>query len=183
MRISVLFDVALQADSREEDRAVATRSTVMLGRPSPNRQARQQDRRQFRRNILLLAFLFPLSTSGCYWLKYGKLMRTHVELLLSMAQKMSDLLEDRRTITPTMMNEFSYPLDRARDFVRIVGQRYAERGSLQAFVEFLDTYTELVKETEQLRMQNEGMDGFHDRLVALREQGAQVKAILKKEGW
>ncbi len=115
---------------------------------------------------------------GCYWLKYGKLMRTHIDLLVSMAKKMSDLLEDHQTIS---MEEFTYPLDRARDFVRIVSSRYAERRSLQAFSRFLDAYAELVKEIDRLRGQSADVTAFRERVAALREQGEQVKALLAEE--
>ncbi len=150
----------------------------MLGRLSPDRQAQRKDWWLY----LVVALLFPLALAGCYWLKYGKLMRTHVDLLVSMSQKMSDLLEDQRAITPNMMDEFSYPLERARDFVRIVSARYAERRSLPAFSHFLDTYAELVKEIDQLRVQHGDATAFGERVAALREQGEQVKAILVEEG-
>ena len=150
----------------------------MLGSSSPYRQALPSYRS---RRFILLVLSLLLTISGCYWLKYSKLMRTHVDLLLSMSQKMSDLLEDRRTISPTMMNEFSYPLDRARDFVRIVGQRYAQRRSLQAFTQFLDVYAELVKETDRLRVLQGESSGFHERVDALRKKGEEVKAILAEE--
>jgi hypothetical protein len=94
---------------------------------------------------------------------------------------MNDLLEDHRAITPTMMGEFSYPLERARDFARIAGQRYAGRRSLQAFSHFLDAYAGLLNETDRLRVLNGDLAGFRERVAALREQGAQVKAILAAE--
>jgi len=153
----------------------------MLGRPSPNRQAQQPPRRDSRWLLSLLALFLLLVLSGCYWLKYGRLMRTHIDLLLSMAQKMNDLLEDHQAIPPPMMSEFSYPLERARDFARIAGQRYAERQSLQAFSHFLDAYAELLKETDRLRVLNGDLTDFRERVTTLREQGAQVKAILADE--
>jgi hypothetical protein len=122
-----------------------------------------------------------LLLGGCYWLKYGKLMRTHIDLLLSMAKKMGDLLEDRRTITPSMLDEFTYPLERARDFVRIVSPRYGERRSLQAFSHFLDAYAQLVQETERLRGESTDAGGFREGVAVLREQGEHVKAILAEE--
>src|SRR6266446_1671402 len=137
----------------------------MLGRPSPDRQAQQPPRRDSRWLLSLLALLLLLVLSGCYWLKYCRLMRTHIDLLLSMAKKMSDLLEDHQAITPPMMSEFSYPLERARDFARIAGQRYAER----------------LKETDRLRVLNGDLTDFRARVTTLREQGAQVKAILADE--
>ena len=165
-------------------RVIAVRSIFsifMLGRPSPDRQARQPPRRDSRWLLSLLVLLLVLVLSGCYWLKYGRLMRTHIDLLLSMAKKMSDLLEDHQAITSPMMSEFSYPLERARDFARIAGQRYAERQSLQAFSHFLDAYAELLKETDRLRVLNGDLTDFRARVTTLREQGAQVKAILADE--
>lgn len=110
-------------------------------------------------------------------------MRTHVDLLISMAKKMNALVEDRHTIAPSMMEEFSYPLERARDFVRIVSSRYAERQSLRAFTDFLDTYAELVREVDRLRVlrSNEKPMDLSQRIEALQEQGARVKAILAEE--
>jgi hypothetical protein len=150
----------------------------MLGPLSPDRQGQ---RRNLSCALVVTSalLLLPLAVGGCYWLKYGKLMRTHVDLLLSMARKMNDLLEDRRTIS---MQEFSYPLERARDFVRIVSSRYAERQSLQAFNSFLDTYAELVKEADRFRGRDEGTGKFRDRFTALQEQGEKVKALLTEEG-
>jgi hypothetical protein len=163
------------------NRVTVARSAFMLGRPSHNRQAQQPYRRDPRWVLSLLALSLPLVLGGCYWLKYGKLMRTHIDLLLSMAKKMNDLLEDRRPITPKMIDEFSYPLERARDFARVVRSRYAGRQSLQAFDRFLDTYAELVQETDRRRVLNEDLTDFHGRVEALREQGAQIKAILADE--
>jgi len=150
----------------------------MLGPLSPHRQARRKG--WWYSPVIVLLVLLALG--GCYWLKYGKLMRTHIDLLISMSKKMSDLLEDQRAVTPNMMDEFSYPLERARDFVRIVSSRYAKRQSLQAFSHFLDTYAELLKEIDRLRLQHDDTTAFRERVVALREQGERVKAILVEEG-
>jgi hypothetical protein len=124
--------------------------------------------------VLCLAF------GGCYWLKYGKLMRTHVDLLLSMSAKMGDLLEDGR---PISTKEFSYPLERAQDFLRIVSSRYGQQPSWREFRHFLDMYAELLKEPERLREQPEGITKFHGRIATLRQEGQRVKALLAEEGW
>lgn len=118
---------------------------------------------------------------GCYWLKYNKLMRTHVELLLSMAGKASSLLEDQRAITPTMMNEFTYPLERAEDFVRIVKGYYAERKSLRAFEDMLVVYTPLVQEVDRLRAMQGDLSSFRERVRILREHAERVEAALVEE--
>src|SRR5262245_12169683 len=164
-------------------RHLVTRSVVMLGFPSPDRQARQDYWRHSHRIATLAMLLCSLAIGGCYWLKYGKLMRTHVDLLLSMADKMTNLLEDGQTVTPTMMNEFSYPLDRAGDFVRIVHPHYAERKSLQEFGPCLDAYDTLVHDMDWMRLQNEkDVNGFRQRVEALKAQGERVKATLVEEG-
>ncbi|HJY79685.1 MAG TPA: hypothetical protein VKK81_01170 [Candidatus Binatia bacterium] len=178
MRHYSLFGTIPQAFGSTGDRNPTLHPRCMLGRLSPDRQAQRKQWWLY----LGVAVLFPLAVGGCYWLKYGKLMRTHIDLLVSMSKKMSDLLEDHRAITLNMMDEFSYPLERARDFVRIVSSRYAERRSLSAFSHFLDTYAELVKEIDRLRVQNGDATAFHERVAALREQGEQVKTILAEEG-
>jgi hypothetical protein len=154
----------------------------MLGRLSPYRQAPQLHYRAgWRQLVFSCLLLFPVMVGGCYWLKYGKLMRTHVDLLVSMAKKMGDMLEDRRSMTPAMMEEFSYPLERARDFVRIVSPRYEGRQSLQAFNDFLSIYARLVEETDRLRVASEGTLDFRHQLQVLQEQGERVKIFLAEE--
>jgi hypothetical protein len=156
--------------------------SCMLGRLSPYRQAPQANYRACWRQVVFSFFLlFPLVLGGCYWLKYGKLMRTHVDLLISMAKKMGDVLEDHRPMTPAMMEEFSYPLERARDFVRIVSPRYGGRQSLRAFNDFLAIYAKLVEETDRLRIASKGTLDFRHQLQVLQEQGERVKIILAEE--
>jgi len=178
MRHYSLFGTIPQELDRAGGRNPTLHPICMLGSLSPDRQARQKGWRYG----LVLVLLAPLAMGGCYWLKYGKLMRTHVDLLVSMAKKMGDLLEDRRAITPNLMDEFSYPWERARDFVRIVSPRYAGRRSLQEFGRFLDIYAELLKEIDRLRLHNDDTTAFRERVTALRAQGERVKAILVEEG-
>lgn len=152
----------------------------MLGPLSPDRQDRLSGRWTAVRPVVLVMLLFCLAFGGCYWLKYGKLMRTHVDLLLSMATKMGDLLEDNR---PVSTEEFSYPLERAQDFLRIVSSRYSEQRSLQEFRHFLEMYAELLKEPERLRGQPESITRFRERVATLQQEGQTVKALLTEEGW
>ena len=114
--------------------------STMLGRWFPNRQARLLAPQELVRVSILLCLILPWSLGGCYWLKYEKLMHTHIELMRAMTDKMSRLLEDKAAVTPSTLNEFLYPLERARDFSRIVAQHYAERPSLSAFNRLLDVY-------------------------------------------
>lgn len=157
----------------------------MLGSGSLNRQDLRHNRRTNGwGTVQCLFFVFlslSLTLSGCYWLKYNKLMRTHVELLLAMADKVSGLLEDQRPITPTMMNEFTYPLERAEDFVRIVKRYYAGRKSLHVFEGMLAVYTPLVQEADRLRLLQGDLGGFQKRVRMLREHAERVEAALVEE--
>lgn len=108
-------------------------------------------------------------------------MHTHIELMRAMTDKMNRLLEDNDPMTPTMMNEFLYPLERARDFSRIVAQRYADRLSLTAFDQLLDRYESLVTEADRLRIQPGSLDHFQSRTQAVRDQAARVETLLASE--
>ena len=133
---------------------------IMLGCRFRDRQARPRLLKQTGRRVTLCSLVLVCSLGGCYWLKYEKLMHTHVELLLAMTDKMSRLLEDNETMTPTMMTEFLYPLERARDFVRIAAQRYPDRPSLSIFSQFLDIYERVVNETDRLRIISGDLSNF-----------------------
>lgn len=153
----------------------------MLGRWFPNRQARPSARRPLLRVGILLGLVLQCSLGGCYWLKYEKLMHTHIQLMQAMTDKMNRILEDNDTLTPVMMNEFLYPLERARDFSRIVAQRYADRPSLAAFDRLLDLYQSLVTEADRLRVQPGSLDHFRSQTQAVRDQAARVETLLAAE--
>lgn len=122
-----------------------------------------------------------VSLGGCYWIKYTKLMRTHVELLLAMTDKMGSFLEDDRAMTPRMMNEFLYPLERARDFARIAERFYEGRTSLEQFERLLAVYADLLEETERLRVLKGDLAGFRERAALVREWAGRVEAALAAE--
>lgn len=153
----------------------------MLGRWFPNRQARPSALQPLLRVVILLGLVLQCSLGGCYWLKYEKLMHTHVQLMSAMTDKMNRLLEDNDPLTPAMMNEFLYPLERARDFSRIVAQRYADRPSLVAFNRLLDLYQNLVTEADRLRVQPGSLDHFRSQTQAVRDQAARVETTLAAE--
>lgn len=132
-----------------------------------------------------LAFFLGPSLLGCYWLQYNKLMRTHVTLLLAMADKMTDLLERAEPIPPTATAEFTYPLTRARDFTRIAAKRYETRPSLRAFSHFLDTYGTVVQEMDRLRPETTrdppSLAHFRQLVKTLRQEAQQVTSLLAQE--
>lgn len=152
----------------------------MLGRDFRNRQVRPAV-------AVLLSLLLSGSLQGCYWLKYEKLMRTHVELMLSLSEKLARRIDAAAstpgsvTLSPAMMNEFFYPLERARDFVRIVAPRYAERDSLAAFMQMLEHYERVVREADRLRVQPGPLDDFHRFTRTFRDQAARVETALASE--
>ena len=137
--------------------------------------------RQARVALVVCVVVVGVSLSGCYWIKYTKLMRTHVELLLDMTDKMGSFLEDGRAITPRMMNEFLYPLERARDFARITERFHEGRTSLQEFERLLDVYADLLEETERLRILKGDLAGFRERAALVREWAGRVEAALAAE--
>ena len=159
----------------------------MLRCHSSHRQAQEASVRRhasFATGISL-ALLLGTFLLGCYWLQYNKLMRTHVTLLLAMADKMIDLLESGDPIPAAAMAEFIYPLTRARDFARIAAKLYETRPSLKAFSHFSDTYGVLVKEVDRLRLQTTNDSSpfthFHQLVKALRQEARQVTSLLAQE--
>ena len=137
--------------------------------------------RRARVALVACVVVVGVSLGGCYWIKYTKLMRTHVELLLAMTDKMGSFLEDDRAMTPRMMNEFLYPLERARDFVRIVKRFYEGRTSLEQFERLLAVYADLLEETERLRVLKGDLAGFWERAALVREWAERVEAALAAE--
>ncbi len=100
-----------------------------------------------RRLLIVLALLLA---AGCYWSKYDKLTRTHVQLLVSMAQKLDEVVRAEDG-PPASFAEYRYPLERARDFTRIVAGRFENRPSLMAFRTLCDAYEDILRATESLR--------------------------------
>jgi hypothetical protein len=99
----------------------------------------------------LLAAGAVLLLAGCYWLRYDALARTHVELLRGMAQKLADVTGIDGT-PPAALAEYRYPLERARDFARIVAGRADGRESFRAFGELCDAYDRMLGAAEALRV-------------------------------
>jgi len=86
--------------------------------------------------VLALASLLP----GCFAWRYPGLMERHLEVLGSYATKLEALAQDERTVRAQDWGEFTYPLERAREFARLGAARYPERASMRAFQRALDAY-------------------------------------------
>lgn len=85
-----------------------------------------------------------LGAAGCYWQRYPRLVETHLDLMLEFSAKLRGFAEDGERIAAASWGEFTYPLERARDFSRIVSSRHGGRGSLAAFDRAVAAYAELV---------------------------------------
>jgi hypothetical protein len=137
-----------------------------------------------RRRPVWLAVVGVLILTGCYWHKYDKLVRTHVEVLNAMAEKIADLVARDGTLQPEQMVEFRYPLTRARDFARIVGDRYGQRESYVCFSSYLDRYQELLAIADRVRSDTGPTAGKAGEVGRARErlriEGEQVLDALSR---
>lgn len=124
-----------------------------------------------------------VALGGCYWSKYDKLARTHVDLLLAMAQKIDDVVQHNGA-PPAALAEYRYPLERARDFARIAARRFEGRPSLTALRELCDAYERLLAVAEGIRGARAPADeaaALRTALATLRTQAASVTAALDAE--
>jgi hypothetical protein len=124
-----------------------------------------------------------LGAAGCYWLRYDKLARTHVDLLLAMTEKLDDVTRgDGRPPAPT--EEYRYPLERARDFIRIAARHRADRRSLAALGALCDAYEDLLTAAERMRAAPRGAGdarAFDAAVAAVRERGGRARSALDRE--
>ncbi len=128
---------------------------------------------------LAVAVLLACAT-GCYWQRYPRLVETHLSVLLDFGRKLEALAIDRRPVAPERWGEFTYPLERARDFSRIAAKRYPGRESLLAFDQATGRYAELVADPRLL----DGPDAPVEvarRLAALREAAKRTRELLARE--
>ncbi len=123
-----------------------------------------------------------LVAAGCYWSKYDKLCRTHVQLLVEMAQKLDQVTREQDG-PPASFAEYRYPLERARDFARIVEPRFAGRPSLAALRTHCDAYGRVLDASERWRADAavESRAAMDAALLYLRATGAAVIAALDSE--
>ena len=131
-----------------------------------------------RRQILAISAL--VLVAGCYFGKYDKLARTHVQLLQAMAQKLDDVTHEQGA-APASLAEYRYPLERARDFARIVGGRFEGRPSLAAFRACCDAYDAVVKSAESLRGEPDTNGTLARARATLDDRAAAVLRALDAE--
>jgi hypothetical protein len=80
---------------------------------------------------------------GCYWYRYGDLMRTHMDVLAGSAGKLCSLATGGGVVRGGEV-EYAYPLQRARDFARVAAKRCPDRASLARFRQVMALYGEIV---------------------------------------
>jgi len=137
-------------------------------------------RSRFRGSGRILMVVAVFLVAGCYFGKYDKLVRTHVQLLLAMAQKLEDVTREQGA-PPASLAEYRYPLERARDFARIVGGRFQGRPSLAAFTAFCDAYDGVVRAAESRRGEPDAEGTLARARATLDERAAAVLRALDAE--
>jgi hypothetical protein len=122
------------------------------------------------------------AAAGCYWLKYDRLARTHVDLLAAMAEKLGDVTRDHGR-PPAGLAEYRYPLERARDFTRIAARRFEGRASLAALRRLCADYEAALAAAERLRAQppGAGLAALAEALDGVRERAREARAALDRE--
>ena len=146
-----------------------------------NRQARWSLDHTRRLPCMHIILLVVLLLAGCYWIKYEKLMLTHVDLMVAMTSKMTRLLDEGDPITPNMMNEFLYPLERARDYSRIAAKVFEGAPSLEAFNKLLDSYDALVTHFDLSRLDSARSGDFALSTSVFFKHVGLVRAAVKSK--
>lgn len=130
--------------------------------------------------LALMALLAALVASGCFARRYPGLMAKHLEVLGLYAGKLQALAHDEHTVPAQDWGEFTYPLERAREFARVAESRYPDRGSLKAFLAALDAYASLVADPAILSGP-EAPQVVAARVAAFRTAAEAAHAALEKE--
>jgi hypothetical protein len=123
--------------------------------------------------------------AGCFWHSYGSLAATHVDLLVAMANKGSDLVSNGR-FGAENMPELTYPLERAEAFAHTARARAGNQppASLPAFEELLARYRAFVDALDQIRRADRGAEAraaLAPPLAAVEAAAATVRAALVTE--
>lgn len=124
--------------------------------------------------------------AGCFWRSYGHLAATHVDLLVAMARKGTDLVASGR-LTAESMPELTYPLERAEAFVHEARARSGDHppASLEALATLCLRYRAFVDALDQVRRTESGeaaRAALAAPLAAVEAGADAVHAALKSEG-
>lgn len=129
----------------------------------------------------LACALCVLLLSSCLWRGYSTIAAVHVDVLTQMATKLCSIVESGRRLKAEDMAEYTYPAQRAREFLRQFAS-YHTRHSYQQFTALLDRYEALVRQVDAARALPNGyaqLDGT--RLDAERRALQQLAADVRTD--
>jgi hypothetical protein len=121
-----------------------------------------------------------LTAAGCFARRYPALMEKHLEVLSLYASKLSALAQDEHTVPAQDWGEFTYPLERAREFARVARARYPDRDSLREFEAALAAYAALVDDPAVLSSRD-AVATITARAAAFAGAAAATRAALARE--
>ncbi|HLK12424.1 MAG TPA: hypothetical protein VKW76_13690 [Candidatus Binatia bacterium] len=130
--------------------------------------------------------LLPLVlAAGCFWHTYPRLMATHVDLLVAMARKGTDLVA-AGLFAPESLPELVYPLERAEAFARIARAKAgpAAPPSLGAFDALLGRYRAFLEALDRVRRADRGeaaRTALAPALAAVEDAAKRVRSALATE--
>jgi hypothetical protein len=133
-------------------------------------------------SALRLTCVIAVLVAGCYWLRYHDLVETHCELLedLSVATLAQvEALPPR--IAPGDVERLRYPLQRAREFIRIAEQRHAGSASLAELTGLVGAYEALLDAVERLRVGMTDAAPIPPLVADVRARAERVRAAVRSE--
>jgi hypothetical protein len=131
---------------------------------------------------LRLTCVAAVLVAGCYWLRYHDLVETHCELIedLSVAT-LAQVEASPPRIVPGDVERLRYPLERAREFIRIAEQRHADSESLAELTALVGVYAELIDAVERMRVGMTDGTPIPPLVVDIRTRAERVRAKVRSE--
>ena len=131
---------------------------------------------------LRLTCVTAVLVAGCYWLRYHDLVETHSELLedLSVAT-LAQVEASPPRLVPGDVERLRYPLERAREFIRIAEQRHAGRESLTELTALVGVYAELIDAVERMRVGMTDAAPIPPLVADIRARAERVRATVRSE--
>ena len=135
--------------------------------------------------VKAIACIVCVASIGCFWRSYAPRMRTHAEVMVSIARKAVDLVATGR-FTAESMPELTYPLERADAFAQGARQRAGAEPppSLAAFDELIARYRAFVDALDRSRREQRAAAAatLAEPLRAVEAAAAAVNEALRHEG-
>ena len=135
-------------------------------------------------NPLAVAAFFALSlilTSGCYLVRYEAVMQTHLTLMEEYSTKLQYMADNRLEVSAADWVEFTYPGERAAEFLRIVGPRFEGQASLSSFQQSLILYQGLMASPDILTGQAAAAEVSGRRATLLEAIRANREALAAEQ--